>query len=52
MGIGAEFMAAPLAEAKRLYGDHLTFVRSTPTTIPADNEQVDIMYTIDTVEAC
>lgn len=50
VGIGAELMEASVVEATRLYGDHLTFVRSTPTTIPVENEQVDIVYTIDTVE--
>lgn len=49
-GIGAELMDASLAEATRLYGDHLKFVRSTPTAIPVESEQVDIVYTIDTVE--
>jgi SAM-dependent methyltransferase len=49
-GIGAELMEASLAEAQRLYGDHLRFVRSTPTKIAVENESVDVVYTIDTVE--
>lgn len=49
-GIGAELMPAPLAEARKQYGDHLRFVQSTPTAIPVESGTVDVVYTIDTVE--
>jgi SAM-dependent methyltransferase len=49
-GIGAELMPEPLAKARSLYGAHLHFVQSTPTTVPIEHESVDVVYTIDTVE--
>jgi SAM-dependent methyltransferase len=49
-GIGVDLMPEALAKAQRRYGNHLSFAKSTATSIPVDSESVDVVYTIDTVE--
>jgi SAM-dependent methyltransferase len=48
--IGADLVSYYLQDAVRDYGDHIKFVKSTPTSIPLPSESVDAVYTIDTVE--
>lgn len=48
--IGADLNEAALEAAKSNFGDRIRFVRSTPESIPLDDESVDIIYCIDTVE--
>jgi SAM-dependent methyltransferase len=39
-----------LQKGRERYGDRMTFIKNTPTTIPVDSESVDIVYSVDTVE--
>jgi SAM-dependent methyltransferase len=48
--IGAELVSYYLKDARRDYGDKIQFVQSTPTAIPLQDNSVDVVYTIDTVE--
>lgn len=48
--IGAEIDPESLDFARTTYGDRIKFVESTPTTLPLDDESIDVIYTIDTVE--
>ena len=48
--IGAEIDPESLDFARKAYGDRIKFVESTPDAIPLDDESVDVIYTIDTVE--
>ena len=48
--IGADLVSYYLNEARRNYGDHISFVQSTTTGVPLPSNSVDVVYTIDTVE--
>lgn len=48
--IGADLVSYYLRDAIRDYGDHISFVQSTPTNIPLPDNSVDVVYTIDTIE--
>lgn len=48
--IGADINDDALEKARADFGDKIKFVRSTPTTIPLEDESIDVIYTIDTVE--
>lgn len=48
--VGADISAADLETARATYGDLITFVRTTPSSIPLPDESVDVAYSIDTVE--
>ena len=48
--IGADIDEYALEEAREHLGDRAKFVQSTPDGIPLEDESVDVIYTIDTVE--
>jgi ubiquinone/menaquinone biosynthesis C-methylase UbiE len=48
--IGADLVSYYLKDAIRDYGDHISFVQSTATSIPLPDNSVDVVYTIDTIE--
>jgi SAM-dependent methyltransferase len=48
--IGADISADVLAQGRAQYGDRIRFVQTTPTSIPVDDDSVDVIYTVDTVE--
>ena len=48
--IGADISPDVLEQGRKLYGDRIRFVQTTPTSIPVEDESVDIVYTVDTVE--
>ena len=48
--IGADINGFALNIGRKTYGDKIKFIETTPTEIPLDDESVDIIYTIDTVE--
>lgn len=50
VAVGADISEKDLAEGRRNYGDRIRFVRSTPAAVPLPDANVDVAYTIDTVE--
>lgn len=48
--IGADLDTSALDLARQTYGDRIRFVQTTPTSIPVEDDSVDVIYTIDTVE--
>jgi SAM-dependent methyltransferase len=48
--IGADLSADVLAQGRRDHGDRITFVQTTPRSIPVADDSVDVIYTVDTVE--
>lgn len=48
--IGADIDEEALEIARNLLGDGAKFVQTTPDSIPLEDESVDVIYTIDTVE--
>ncbi len=48
--IGADLSAEVLEHGRTQYGDRIRFVQTTPTSIPVEDDSVDVIYTVDTVE--
>ena len=48
--LGADIDADALARGRSMYGDKITFLHSSSSSIPLPDASVDIIYTIDTVE--
>ena len=48
--IGADISAEVLAQGRAQYGDRIRFVQTTPGSIPVEDDSVDVIYTVDTVE--
>lgn len=48
--IGADIVPSYLERARESYGDKIKFVQTTTANIPLDDNSVDVVYTIDTVE--
>ena len=48
--IGADISAEALEEGRAKYGDRIRFVQTTPSHIPVGDNEVDVVYTVDTVE--
>ncbi len=48
--VGVDINVERLVEARERYGERVTFLEGTPTTIPLETNSVDIIYTVDTVE--
>lgn len=49
-GIGVDVESSCIRDGRRMYGDRIQFVQSTATSIPLQNDSVDIIYCVDTVE--
>lgn len=48
--LGADMDTQALARGRATYGDKITFVQSTASSIPLPDSSVDVIYTVDTVE--
>ena len=48
--IGADIDPKALDKGRRLYGDQIRFVQTTPATVPIADASIDVIYCIDTVE--
>jgi ubiquinone/menaquinone biosynthesis C-methylase UbiE len=48
--VGADIDAEALARGRATYGDSITRVQSTASSIPLPDASVDVIYTVDTVE--
>jgi SAM-dependent methyltransferase len=48
--IGADIDEQALSLAESSYGERIRFIRTTPTSIPLEDESVDVIYMIDVVE--
>ncbi|PYQ55311.1 MAG: hypothetical protein DMF78_02510 [Acidobacteria bacterium] len=48
--LGADMDTRALARGRATYGDKITFVQSTASSIPLPDSSVDVIYTVDTVE--
>ena len=48
--LGADIDEGALARGRATYGDRITFMQSSPSSIPLPDASVDVIYTVDTVE--
>lgn len=48
--IGGDISKGALGYGRNKFGDRIKFIETTPSSIPLENESVDVIYTIDTVE--
>jgi ubiquinone/menaquinone biosynthesis C-methylase UbiE len=48
--IGADISADLLAQGRAQYGDRIRFVQTTRSSIPIDDDSVDVIYAVDTLE--
>ena len=48
--LGADIDPQALARARATYGDRITFMQSSATSIPLPDDSVDVIFTVDTVE--